>query len=616
LVWNDDALEDFDIYRINYLTPYFTSAPNLNETATNEFAKLRDRGGFRNYKSVHFIAHSMGGLITKSMILKLSRDDRYKMEIDKVESVIFLGTPAQGASLASLAYLFTENPQVRDIWPAHLNSYLQALEDQWVEFLSIRLGGGSHVPKVYCAYETQPMKIGWWPFKYDLLVVPREMASSRCDGGMQSMPFDHHGIVEATKAGEEPYAWVSQRISEIERSLSLLDEAHAALNSAQIAARQGKAAEARSLLKTSDDLFTRANHKKGHGEVLLAFAELDEQEGLDEHARNNYEAAKQFFAARGLYRGEAKALLGLGHLETMALNHRKAITYLTRAHNLSEIKGDLVGQADAVLALGELAYRQSDFNSGETQFLHARGLFQTANDRYGEAKAIMWLGNVYSASSKDAMAMSFYKKSLKEFQEANDIRMQIEVLNQMSACAIFMGEETRNYSDAKDLIKQALALEKDRYFPAEEASTLINSGHLHMNLNDDHSAKTDFEMALGRFTSTVRDPLQQAIVLFMLGQLAKREGNVEGARTAWEGIFEICTSAKCPNENRAASVSLSEYYKARDLERAKEFRYRAATLDEESGKKDSAGRLIEEARTLGRRESINTSSERQELFTK
>jgi hypothetical protein len=63
---------------------------------------------------------------------------------------------------------------------------------------------GEGFPQIHCAYESHPM--------YGILIVPREMAYTRCDSDLHPMPFDHVGMVQVKGPDEDPYLWAMARI--------------------------------------------------------------------------------------------------------------------------------------------------------------------------------------------------------------------------------------------------------------------------------------------------------------------------------------------------------------------------------------------------------------------
>jgi pimeloyl-ACP methyl ester carboxylesterase len=202
LVESDPRFADFDIYLVNYLTRFVGRSPNIYETANSELNYLEDRGVFSRYREVHFIAHSMGGLIVKRMLVRL-RDRDEVTKLRRIKSVVCLSTPAQGAGIATVASWFSNNPQFSGLTPAHVNESIQELEDAWVQLLRARDREGTPFPEVHCAYETLAMD--------GVIVVPREMANTRCDSDLHPMPYDHSGMASARGRDVDPYLWAMAR---------------------------------------------------------------------------------------------------------------------------------------------------------------------------------------------------------------------------------------------------------------------------------------------------------------------------------------------------------------------------------------------------------------------
>ena len=186
LIVGDERFNGYDIYLVNYLTSRISTSANVHEVAGNELQRLKDRRVFEAYDEIHFIAHSMGGLVTKSMLVRLAREAEGN-RLHRVRSVVYLATPAQGAPIAELASWLSLNPQLANMTRAHANAFLQALEDEWVGLLINRDRARARFPRVHCAYETLPL--------HGVLVVPRELAYSRSDGELLPMPhppWDYH----------------------------------------------------------------------------------------------------------------------------------------------------------------------------------------------------------------------------------------------------------------------------------------------------------------------------------------------------------------------------------------------------------------------------------------
>jgi len=203
----DDRFLDHDIYLINYKSPYLGGAPNIHETGGIELERMLSRKVFQNYQEIYFIAHSMGGLVVKSMLTRLNHgegDDVIRLR--RVKGVMFLGTPAQGANLAEFWSKISMNPQIENMERAQFNAYLQSLEDQWIQLIEDRDAARGAFPKVYCAYETEKT--------FFSRVVARELAASRCDGGIKPMPLKHENLATPKSKDDDPYLWAMAGIYE------------------------------------------------------------------------------------------------------------------------------------------------------------------------------------------------------------------------------------------------------------------------------------------------------------------------------------------------------------------------------------------------------------------
>lgn len=124
MVRRDEAFQDFEVGTVGYDTPFLAQTSSLEEVATRLLRQLEDRGAFRSYREIYFITHSMGGLVTKRILVDLNRPTQVE-KLRRVKAVLYISTPAQGAKLAEIGSWLSLNPQLRDMRPADLNSFLQ-----------------------------------------------------------------------------------------------------------------------------------------------------------------------------------------------------------------------------------------------------------------------------------------------------------------------------------------------------------------------------------------------------------------------------------------------------------------------------------------------------------
>ncbi len=201
LVRGDDNFKHYDIYLVNYRTTYFTSAPSIYQVAKRELERLKDKGIFKEYKEIYFIAHSMGGLVTKNLLKQLNRREDVPL-LRQVRGVVYLGTPSQGVGETRLAKLLSSNPQLGAMEPASVNQWISELEDDWNRLMEER--GESQYPRAFCAYEIRSYLPGY-------IVVPREAAFSRCDT-FTGLDLNHSDLAVPMRRENDQYEWAMATI--------------------------------------------------------------------------------------------------------------------------------------------------------------------------------------------------------------------------------------------------------------------------------------------------------------------------------------------------------------------------------------------------------------------
>jgi pimeloyl-ACP methyl ester carboxylesterase len=202
LMEKDPELPSVDVLALGYRSPPIGRASNIEEIAVRSLGAIKDAGLFARYDNVIFVAHSMGGLVTKRLLKTLQGEDR--AAFDKVRAVVFFATPANGSNIAAMAEWMSSNPQFRDMAPADFSSFLQVLENDWQALLRSR-SPTAPFPRSYCAYETLPahgMKV----------VVPRSAAQGRCDETPIAFDRDHASIVKPTSLEDEVHRYLRARI--------------------------------------------------------------------------------------------------------------------------------------------------------------------------------------------------------------------------------------------------------------------------------------------------------------------------------------------------------------------------------------------------------------------
>jgi hypothetical protein len=97
---------------------------DIEELASNLRNHIRFTLG--QYDNIYVIAHSMGGLITKSLIV----GDLIKDGITKVKLFLSLAVPHQGAELSVIGGLISSNLQIKNLNP--VEEFINTLNQQWI----------------------------------------------------------------------------------------------------------------------------------------------------------------------------------------------------------------------------------------------------------------------------------------------------------------------------------------------------------------------------------------------------------------------------------------------------------------------------------------------------
>ena len=183
----DPELKDkVDVFAFEYFTPKFGSAPSIVDLADQLRGELEDHQVFQKHQQVVFLAHSMGGIIVRQLLL--AHQDR----INKVPMAFFYATPTNGSELASLAKLASSSPQLRGMAPIEGNDFLQSIQSMWLNSEKARSIAS------YCGVEELPT--------FGVMVVTRSSATSLCNRGLDPFSTDHMNIVKPSSRADPRYA--------------------------------------------------------------------------------------------------------------------------------------------------------------------------------------------------------------------------------------------------------------------------------------------------------------------------------------------------------------------------------------------------------------------------
>ncbi|TKB95671.1 MAG: tetratricopeptide repeat protein [Nitrospira sp.] len=470
MVAKDPQFAGYDIYLINYHTPYLGEAPDVHETAGNELEQLLSRKILDKYDEIYFIAHSMGGLVTKSLLTQLNRGQDVAL-LRRVKGVAYLSTPAQGADGAGLAAWLALNPQLGNLERAHLGTYIVRLEDQWIQLMDNRDKVKAEFPRVYCAYETRKSGPVW--------VVPKELASSRCDGPLYPMPFHHFGMAKPSRSDDDPYRWTMGKILEAGVSEVTRRNAAALLWSAAASVHAGDQAAARRAYDESSALYVKLGDRQAQANVLRGLGDLESLLGRNEEAQTAYTEARSLYRVVGDRLGEANVLNSLGHLESKLGRIDEARTAYMEARNLYTAIRSRLGEANVLVGLGDLESQLGRTDEARTAYTEAHSLYKAVGSRLGEANALVGLGHLEFQLGRKDEARTAYMEAHNLFKAEGGRLGEAHVLRGLGDLEFQLGRTDK----ARNAYTEAHSLYKAVGSRLGEAHTLLSSGRLEALIN-------------------------------------------------------------------------------------------------------------------------------------
>jgi pimeloyl-ACP methyl ester carboxylesterase len=204
LLANDQDLSSFAVLTASYRSPYIRHAASIEQAAEMLGTRLRDKGIYTSFSHVVFIAHSMGGLIVRRMLVNLVNIGD-EPAVKRVAVVFFFGTPTSGAPLADLAKWVSANPQTSNLSASDLNAFVQALDTDWENLLRRRVQRTDGRPRIFCGYELQSTRFGQ--------IVPAVYAKTWCDEAAHPFERDHFNLVKPDNDHDDPvYEWTKTRL--------------------------------------------------------------------------------------------------------------------------------------------------------------------------------------------------------------------------------------------------------------------------------------------------------------------------------------------------------------------------------------------------------------------
>ncbi|WP_454259097.1 esterase/lipase family protein [Pseudoxanthomonas mexicana] len=183
---NPDIGSKIDVYAFGYTSDMFKEGSLDIYSAADKLDGFLMADKVWEYKTVVFVGHSMGGLVTMQLLLNK------RQHLSQVPLVVFYATPQEGSTLASIGEVFLPNPALSQMVPNDPGGFIVGLDNNWA-YMFDDPATRKLKPKVVCAHETKSV--------YKFSVVSKFSATRFCDGARNGIGGADH--ISITKPGSE-----------------------------------------------------------------------------------------------------------------------------------------------------------------------------------------------------------------------------------------------------------------------------------------------------------------------------------------------------------------------------------------------------------------------------
>ncbi|WP_044418978.1 hypothetical protein [Halarcobacter anaerophilus] len=194
-----EELNNHSVYIFQYDSNKFSKSTEFYEIVKNLSIELNNIIS-EKYEEILFIAHSMGGLIAKTLLI----DPTLSSISKKVNKLILLATPNNGNFFPKIVSHLSKNPQFNNLKPIDDNIFLQQLTDMWIKKYGNN-GTSMNSIQCYCGYEKLKTFLK--------VLVPLTTVSSPCCDVLKGFNKNHITIAKPDNAEDEVYQWVKKRIN-------------------------------------------------------------------------------------------------------------------------------------------------------------------------------------------------------------------------------------------------------------------------------------------------------------------------------------------------------------------------------------------------------------------
>lgn len=478
---NDPDFENSDVLSFGY-TSVMGKTLNIPQIAQHLETTLNELKRFKQYQSISFVAHSLGGLVTRQYIL-----DHFR-EI-KIDTVILLSTPNFGNRMAKITSYVSNNAHLEQLDPGE-GKYIDGLNDHWRK--EFREKSVREPFRFAAGYELFPM----YKSIIKLGIIVEKYAAVNFASHTQAFEDDHEKIAKAKSKSDPKYIWVRQQLLDLPR-----DPRNREYSEAEEKRFEHIIDELQKELKGTDleEAFT-----------LVASGKLDE--ALKLLSKNEENENQQVLEI-------AKTRFVKGQIHELKLEYNKALEYYEKALQLLPEDSENLHAFDYLNAAGNASRTLEIYDQAIRYYQKALaiglGIFRANDIRL--AAVGNNIGEAWGAKKNYNQAILYYKKALEiEREVLGPAHPNVAVvLNNIADVCTGMGE----YDMAIDYLNKALEICMKAFGPDHPSmATYLN------NMGEQLRRKGDYDNAINYYEKAL------AIVLKAYGpdypRIATHWGNL------------------------------------------------------------------------------------------
>ncbi|MEQ8243335.1 tetratricopeptide repeat-containing sensor histidine kinase [Fulvivirga sp.] len=210
-------------------------------------------------------------------------------------------------------------------------------------------------------------------------------------------------------------------------------------------------------------------------------------------------------------------------LENIKGEFNQAIDHLDKSLSIYQYMGDSISMARVFVEKGKIYIGFGRFDSANIDLNHGLDLYERAKYPYGIAKAHFLLGSLYSEMGKGELAVDYYYKALKTFEEQSNTKEIAETYADLAWLY-----STQDAQKSMELINKSINISHSIGDVGVEATGYNYKGIFHDRLKNYDSAIVCYDLS-ARLRNSINYEKGAAAAEFNKGYIYEKQGRFDAA---------------------------------------------------------------------------------------